>query len=76
MKKDGLINMAANSKKFFTAVACLLFVFSAAMGFLLNEIYEGHYNLPEQEFSLRIVSRRNRGSFVGKNATSFVNCMS
>ncbi len=49
MKKDGMINMAANSKKFFTAVACLLFVFSAAMGFLLNEIYEGHYNLPEQE---------------------------
>lgn len=42
------MNMAANSKKFFTAAACLLFVFSAAMGFLLNEIYEGHYNLPEQ----------------------------
>jgi len=41
--------MAAKHKTFYTAAACLLFVFSAAMGFLLNEVYEGHYNLPEQE---------------------------
>lgn len=36
-------------KKFYGAAACLLFAFSAAMGFLLNEVYEGHYNLPESE---------------------------
>ena len=44
--------MVAQTRKFFMAGACLLFVFSAAMGFLLNEIYEGHYNLPEQESQL------------------------
>lgn len=43
------MNMAAYNKKFLAAVFCLLFVFSAAMGFLLNEILEEHYNLPEQE---------------------------
>jgi hypothetical protein len=41
--------MAAYSRKFFLATVCLLFAFSAAMGFLLNEIAQGHYNLPEQE---------------------------
>ena len=35
-------------KTFYLAMACVLFVCSAAMGFLLNEVYENHYNLPEQ----------------------------
>ncbi len=35
-------------KTFYLATACVLFVFSAAMGFLLNEVYEGQYNLPEK----------------------------
>lgn len=39
--------MAAQNKKFLFAAACLLFVFSASMGFLVTEIYEGKYNLPE-----------------------------
>ena len=42
------MNMAAQNKKFFAAVICLLFVFSASMGFLITEIYEGQFNLPEQ----------------------------
>ena len=41
--------MAAQSKKFLTAAACLLFVFSASMGFLLTEIQEGKYNFSEQD---------------------------
>lgn len=43
------MNMAGQNKKFFIAVVCLLFVFSASMGFLVTEIYEGHFNLPEQD---------------------------
>lgn len=43
------MNMAGQNKKFFAAVVCLLFVFSASMGFLVTEIYEGNYNLPEQD---------------------------
>ncbi len=35
-------------KTFYVAVICVLFAASAAMGFLLNEIYEGRYNLKEQ----------------------------
>ena len=35
-------------KTFYLATACLLFACSAAMGFLLNEVYEERYNLPEQ----------------------------
>ncbi len=41
--------MSRLHRKFYGAAACLLFVFSAAMGFLLNEVYEGNYNLPESE---------------------------
>ena len=37
-----------HKKSFYLAAACLLFTFSAAMGFLLNEVYEERYNLPEQ----------------------------
>lgn len=35
-------------KTFYVATACVLFVFSTAMGFLLNEVYEERYNLPEK----------------------------
>ena len=34
-------------KTFYLASVSVLFVFSASMGFLLNEIYEGRYNLQE-----------------------------
>lgn len=41
--------MATQHKSFWAGLTCLLFVFSAAMGFLMTEVYEGHYNLPETE---------------------------
>lgn len=39
---------APHKKIFYSAAACLLFVSATAMGYLLNEIYEGRYNLPEE----------------------------
>lgn len=39
---------APHEKIFYLAVACVLFVSATAIGFLLNEIYEGRYNLPEE----------------------------
>ena len=47
--QNGMMTMETPYKKtFYLAMACVLFVCSAAMGFLLNEVYENHYNLPEQ----------------------------
>ena len=43
------MDMASHSKKFFAGIACLLFVFSASMGFLGTQIYEGNYNFSEPE---------------------------
>ncbi len=43
------MDMASHSKKFFAGMACLLFVFSASMGFLGTQIYEGNYNFSEPE---------------------------
>ena len=47
-RKNGLMTMTTPYKKtFYLASVSVLFVFSAAMGFLLNEIYEERYNLQE-----------------------------
>ena len=47
-RKNGRMTMTTPYKKtFYLASVSVLFVFSAAMGFLLNEIYEERYNLQE-----------------------------
>ncbi len=43
-------------KTFYLAVFCVLFTGAAAMGFLLNEIYEERYNLPESSSEQNIMS--------------------
>ena len=55
--------MSRLHRKFYGAAACLLFVFSAAMGFLLNEVYEGNYNLPESEVRAAVIQAQKPRQF-------------